>query len=422
MSRVCELTGKGRQVGNNVSHANNKTKRTFLPNLQNVTLISDALGQSVKLRVSTHGLRSVEHVGGLDNWLAKTSDDKLSPQGPQAEARDRQEGPRPPPPKAGPARPARVGARGRKLLSVISHSRVPPACARRRSPRHCRAAQAKPSQRAHDNRRRPCPFAQPAAACRSRRARPSRRPAEAGRRAVRTASDNRAEARVQAVEPAGSPRSRLPATRRPLPGNRSRPVAVGDQRLDARCSSRQRSRPRSTAAQTPAEVGVVEPQLVPLLECDPPAAAAGSRASASLSRLRLKPALPGPSARSWTKRRASAAGPGKRHDSPESVSASNCPASIASAETPPKRASPISTARRRRGAAARNRPASKSRGREADRRERVRPVRAVGDGQSPRRAKARIDGSAKRQVVEKLGFPEQSAARAVQPRSTANQA
>jgi large subunit ribosomal protein L28 len=78
MSRVCELTGKGRQVGNNVSHANNKTKRTFLPNLQNVTLISDALGQSVKLRVSTHGLRSVEHVGGLDNWLAKTSADKLS--------------------------------------------------------------------------------------------------------------------------------------------------------------------------------------------------------------------------------------------------------------------------------------------------------------------------------------------------------
>jgi large subunit ribosomal protein L28 len=78
MSRVCELTGKARQVGNNVSHANNKTKRTFLPNLQNVTLISDALGQSVKLRVSTHGLRSVEHVGGLDNWLLKTNDDKLS--------------------------------------------------------------------------------------------------------------------------------------------------------------------------------------------------------------------------------------------------------------------------------------------------------------------------------------------------------
>ena len=78
MSRICELTGKGRLVGNNVSHANNKTKRTFLPNLQNVTLMSDALGTSVKLRVSTHGLRSVEHVGGLDNWLVKTSDDDLS--------------------------------------------------------------------------------------------------------------------------------------------------------------------------------------------------------------------------------------------------------------------------------------------------------------------------------------------------------
>ena len=78
MSRICELTGKGRQVGHNVSHANNKTKRTFLPNLQNVTLISDSLERSIKLRVSTNGLRSVEHVGGLDNWLTKTSEDKLS--------------------------------------------------------------------------------------------------------------------------------------------------------------------------------------------------------------------------------------------------------------------------------------------------------------------------------------------------------
>ena len=78
MSRICELTGKGRQVGHNVSHANNKTKRTFLPNLQNVTLISDSLGQGVKLRVSMSALRSVEHVGGLDNWLTKTSDEKLS--------------------------------------------------------------------------------------------------------------------------------------------------------------------------------------------------------------------------------------------------------------------------------------------------------------------------------------------------------
>ena len=78
MSRICELTGKGRQIGHNVSHANNKTKRTFLPNLQNVTLLSDALGKGVKLRVSTHGLRTVEHNGGLDNWLVKVSDDKLS--------------------------------------------------------------------------------------------------------------------------------------------------------------------------------------------------------------------------------------------------------------------------------------------------------------------------------------------------------
>ncbi len=78
MSRICELTGKGRLVGNNVSHANNKTKRTFLPNLQNVTLLSEVLGEGVKLRVSTSGIRSVEHVGGLDNWLAKTANDKLS--------------------------------------------------------------------------------------------------------------------------------------------------------------------------------------------------------------------------------------------------------------------------------------------------------------------------------------------------------
>jgi large subunit ribosomal protein L28 len=78
MSRICELTGRTRQVGHNVSHANNKTKRVFLPNLQNVTLLSEALEQGFKLRVSTHGLRSVEHVGGLDNWLLKTSDEKLS--------------------------------------------------------------------------------------------------------------------------------------------------------------------------------------------------------------------------------------------------------------------------------------------------------------------------------------------------------
>ncbi|WP_170003204.1 50S ribosomal protein L28 [Pseudopontixanthobacter vadosimaris] len=78
MSRICELTGKGRQVGNNVSHANNKTKRVFLPNLQNVTLLSEMLDRGFKFRVSTNGLRSVEHNGGLDNWLLKTKDEKLS--------------------------------------------------------------------------------------------------------------------------------------------------------------------------------------------------------------------------------------------------------------------------------------------------------------------------------------------------------
>ena len=78
MSRICELTGKGRQTGCNVSNAKNRTKRVFLPNLQNVTLMSEGLDRSFSFRVSTHGLRSVEHNGGLDNWLLKTADDKLS--------------------------------------------------------------------------------------------------------------------------------------------------------------------------------------------------------------------------------------------------------------------------------------------------------------------------------------------------------
>ena len=78
MSRICELTGIGRQVGHNVSHANNRTKRVFLPNLQNVTLLSEKLDRAFKFRVSTKGLRSVEHNGGLDNWLLKTKDEKLS--------------------------------------------------------------------------------------------------------------------------------------------------------------------------------------------------------------------------------------------------------------------------------------------------------------------------------------------------------
>ncbi len=78
MSRVCELTGKGPMVGNNVSHAKNRTRRRFLPNLQDVTLISDALGRSFKLRITSSALRSVDHRGGLDAFLAKASDDDLS--------------------------------------------------------------------------------------------------------------------------------------------------------------------------------------------------------------------------------------------------------------------------------------------------------------------------------------------------------
>jgi large subunit ribosomal protein L28 len=78
MSRVCELSGKGVQYGHNVSHANNKTKRRFLPNLVNVTLISEALGQSYKFRISANALRTVEHRGGLDGFLAKASDFELS--------------------------------------------------------------------------------------------------------------------------------------------------------------------------------------------------------------------------------------------------------------------------------------------------------------------------------------------------------
>ena len=78
MSRVCELTGKGPMSGNTISHANNKSRRRFLPNLCNVSLLSDTLGESVKLRVSAHALRSVEHRGGLDNYLLKASDIDLS--------------------------------------------------------------------------------------------------------------------------------------------------------------------------------------------------------------------------------------------------------------------------------------------------------------------------------------------------------
>jgi large subunit ribosomal protein L28 len=78
MSRRCDLTGKSAQVGHRVSHSNIKTKRRFLPNLLNVTLISDALGRSVKLRVSANALRTVDHRGGLDAFLIKAQDDDLS--------------------------------------------------------------------------------------------------------------------------------------------------------------------------------------------------------------------------------------------------------------------------------------------------------------------------------------------------------
>lgn len=78
MSRVCELTGKGPMSGNNVSHAKNRTRRRFLPNLNHTSLQSEALGQSFKLRISAAALRSVDHRGGLDKFLAKAKDTELS--------------------------------------------------------------------------------------------------------------------------------------------------------------------------------------------------------------------------------------------------------------------------------------------------------------------------------------------------------
>lgn len=78
MSRVCELTGKGPMSGNNVSHANNKTKRRFLPNLNHVHLMSEALGRTFSLRVSAAGLRTVDHRGGLDGFMAKARETDLS--------------------------------------------------------------------------------------------------------------------------------------------------------------------------------------------------------------------------------------------------------------------------------------------------------------------------------------------------------
>ena len=78
MSRVCELTGKSVMSGNNVSHAMNKTRRRFLPNLQQVSLPSEVLGRALKMRISANALRSVEHIGGIDAFLLKAKDAQLS--------------------------------------------------------------------------------------------------------------------------------------------------------------------------------------------------------------------------------------------------------------------------------------------------------------------------------------------------------
>ena len=78
MAKVCELSGKKVMTGNNVSHANNKTKRKFLPNLNNVSLVSEKLDLTVRFKVSANALRSVEHAGGLDNFLLKSKDINLS--------------------------------------------------------------------------------------------------------------------------------------------------------------------------------------------------------------------------------------------------------------------------------------------------------------------------------------------------------
>ncbi len=80
MSRRCQISGKGVLTGNNVSHANNKTRRRFLPNLQDVSLVSDALGSAVRMRLSTRAIRTVEHNGGIDAFLLGTPDRRLAPE------------------------------------------------------------------------------------------------------------------------------------------------------------------------------------------------------------------------------------------------------------------------------------------------------------------------------------------------------
>ncbi len=78
MAKKCDIAGTGAQSGNNVSHANNRTRRRFLPNLQSVSLLSETLGKIFKLRICSKTLRSIEHNGGLDAYLEKTSNNKLT--------------------------------------------------------------------------------------------------------------------------------------------------------------------------------------------------------------------------------------------------------------------------------------------------------------------------------------------------------
>jgi large subunit ribosomal protein L28 len=80
MSRRCALTGKVAQFGNNVSHSNRRTRRRFNPNMQDISLVSEALGQTVKLKIPVSTLRSIEHNGGLDGYLLSTSSLKLTPE------------------------------------------------------------------------------------------------------------------------------------------------------------------------------------------------------------------------------------------------------------------------------------------------------------------------------------------------------
>jgi large subunit ribosomal protein L28 len=87
MSRRCEITGKGVLSGNNVSHANNKTRRRFLPNLQDTSLLSEVLGLPIRLRLSTRAIRTIEHNGGIDAFLLSTNTSRLTPKGQELKRR-----------------------------------------------------------------------------------------------------------------------------------------------------------------------------------------------------------------------------------------------------------------------------------------------------------------------------------------------